>query len=404
MSDMAYEGQTFTITEEFLNDFDEVVVPGDASGAPHVRLLDTDKSVIAEVYATPNVTETGSWRADLPIPNMNLRDNVRLYAYWTLVDNEGTTYRAKTPIDVAPASEGRDSDLIIMCGKDTRMQLSLPFRYRPKVAAQPANLDKGKPAQPAKPGDELSFSLYYNNAEIFTLPGEDKSIKLERFKDRTVVDMPAVVGKAQMFPLVLIVNHKPRREIAATQYTYKLWAITPQIAVAARQLEDYINKAKLANVIPELEYTQSDLLEYLSRGLNLFNMIPTIVTAFTGTNMQGPIMNAWLTCSAYYALGAQLQAEGALAFDFGGQTVSLNVDRTPSIESALGRIENELENYVKPFKKLLERAGVTGGDGSQGGKFIDGSGKLGVLTLSNTAMTRLPATGRGASNGFRNFF
>ena len=118
--------------------------------------------------------------------------------------------------------------------------------------------------------------------------------------------------------------------------------------------------------------------------------------------MQGPLLNSWLICSCYYALGAQLQAEGALAFDFGGQTVSLNVDRTPAIESALGRIENEVENTVKPFKKLLGRTGILSGDGSAGGQFMDTSRALGVLGLSNTPLTRFPNYHRGS--WMRSFF
>lgn len=121
-------------------------------------------------------------------------------------------------------------------------------------------------------------------------------------------------------------------------YTFKLWAVTPSVLSAATQLEDFINKARSSNVIPELEYTTADLIQYLHRGLSMFNVFRPQLTQFTGMNMQGMILSGWLDCSSYYALVSQLGAEGSMAFDFSGQTVQLNVDRTPAIESVLGRI------------------------------------------------------------------
>lgn len=401
-----YEGQTCTITEEFFDAFDDPVLPSDNSPAPLVRLFDTDRSVIAEVYAKPHATMPGNWMADLPIPNMNLRDAVELFARWTYEGQDGN-YQARTSITVEPATLGRESDIVIVCGRDSRMQLTLPISYKAPVAALPANLAKGTKARKEVEGDKLTLSLYFNNRAVYeNWNVEDQGITIEAMKNRTVIDMPAVVGTPQMSPLTMLVEHTPTRKLASTTLSYKVWAVTPQILMAARQLEDFINRARIANIIPELEYTQSDLMESLSRGLHMFNSLQPNISSFTGTNMQGPLMGAWLTCSAIYALGAQIQAEGALAFDFGGQTVSLNVDRTPALESALGRLDAEIESVVKPLKKLLGRAGVLSGDGSAGGGFIDSSKAIGILGVSNTPMTRLPGLpGRGSTGGFfRNFF
>lgn len=400
-----YEGQTCTITEEFLDEFDTVIIPRDSAGAPVVRLYDLDKSIIAEVFARPDPKNPGSWTADLPIPNMNLRDTVKLVARW-LLESEDGNHTARTPVHVEPATLGRDSDIVILCGHDTQMQVSIPAKFRPGTPEVKASLAAGIKAKPAKPGDDLSMSLYFNNQAVFeNLASTNTAVKTELFDDRTLITMPAVVGRAVMAPLSLIVKHRPTRKDATTQYTYKVWAVTPQILLAARQLEDFINKARIANIIPELEYTQGDLMECLARGLMYFNALQPIITAFDGTNMQGPLMNCWLVCSSQYALGAQAQAEGALAFDFGGQTVSLNIDRTPAIEAALGRIDAEIEGMVKPFKKNLAKVGVLDGDGSQAGKFMDGSRNMGVLGLSNTPMTRVGGRrGNMGSSFYRSFF
>jgi len=402
----AYEGTTCTITEEFFDDFEEPVIPSENTPAPFVRLFDVDKSVIAEVYAKPHSSIPGQWIADLPIPNMDLRDSVELLARWSFESDSGH-FQARTKITVEPATLGRESDIVIICGRDTRMQLTVPITYKAPVPARKADLTKGKPARKAKAGDELTVSLYFNNQTVFdNWNVEDPQIKIEAMNKRTVIDMPAIMGDPKMAPLTMLVDHTPVRQLAKTTLTYKVWAITPQILTASRQLEDYINRARVANIIPELEYTQSDIMEYLSRGLSFFNSLQPNISNFTGTNMQGPLLDAWLTCSCIYALGAQNLAEGSLAFDFGGQTVSLNVDRTPALEAALGRIDAQIESQVKPLKKLLGRANALGGDGSIGGGFIDTSRAFGILGISNTAMTRLPGyPGRGSTAGFfRNFF
>lgn len=391
------EGTNLPIIEVILDEFDQPVMPAKNSSGPRVRLYDTDKSIIGEVIATVDPSEPGAWRADLPIPKMDLKDRVELRCVWQFRSSEGETYKSTHVVQVSPQSDERTGDVIAMYGHDMSMTVVLPFGFNPGKPKQPANTAKGLPAVPGELGDMLTFSLFRNNQPLMVnLPWNDSSIKLERYKDKTVASIPNVGGLPKLEPLLLLVEHTRKDAFTPTQYTFKVWVITPQVLVGANSLEQFINKARISNVIPELEYTQSDLLEYLARGLNLFNSFPPQLTSFTGTNMQGMIMDAWLQCSAYYALGAQLQAEGALAFDFSGQSVSLNVDRTPAIESALGRVESALNDHVKPMKKLLAKAGVNSGDGSQGGKFIDGSSQLGALSVINAPTTRMPWTGRGA--------
>lgn len=396
------EGQVLSLTEQFLDDYDEPVYPAESHGAPIVRLYDSDKSVLSEVIAVVDPTEIGQWRADIPVPFMDLDDSVQLVARWVLIAEDGERFTARTNVTVNPAQQTTDEDLIILVGRDAKMQLALPFAFSAPIPEQKADRVNKIAARPAKPGDDLSFSLYFNNDPIYeNLNWDNSAVKLEVQSSRTQVVIPAVVGQPSMAPLTLLVSYKKPKQLTPTIYTFKVWAITPSILKACSHLEDFVNKAKLDNVIPELQYRQSDLLECLYRGLHYFNGLQPIITNFTGTNMQGPILTAWLTCSTYFVLGAQAQAEGMLAFDFGGQSTSLNIDRTPAIESALGRIDSEIENQVKPFKKLLGRAGVISGDGSQGGRLIDGSRALGTLGLTNAPTTRIPWAGRGG--WFRNF-
>ena len=76
-------------------------------------------------------------------------------------------------------------------------------------------------------------------------------------------------------------------------------------------------------------------------------------------------MPGLLHCAAYSVLSAQYLAEGQAAFDFSGQAVSLNIDRTQYIDSALGRVISYMENQVPNAKRMWIRS--TGGNGLAAG-------------------------------------
>lgn len=388
------EGSTLSIVEVFLDEHDSPVLPSNTSPGPEVRLYDTDKAVIAERIAVPDSQEPGAWRVDIPIPRMGLSDTANLKCVWRFRGQDGDMHKATHSIRVDPQNEDRPGDVIVIVGRDMYVDVVLPFEFtppRPKIEADVVN---GLPAYPSETGDSLFFSMYRNNQPLFeSMAYNDQGVQLERYSTKTVAKIPAVVGTAKVEPILLLVEHRRKGALIPTVYTFKVWPITPQVLLAANEMEAFINKARINNVIPELDYTTGDLLEYLHRGLNMYNALPPQLTAFNGTNMQGIVLEGWLQCSSYYALGAQLQAEGALAFDFSGQSVSLNVDRSPSIEAALGRIEGLIESQIKPTKKLLVKAGINSGDGSQGGRFVDGSSQLGAVSLINAPTTRLPFGG-----------
>lgn len=160
-----------------------------------------------------------------------------------------------------------------------------------------------------------------------------------------------------------------------------LFVLTPSIMAAMNYLEQFLHKSKIRREVIELQYSEVDLLMFLNRGLQMFNGYPPILTGFTGTNMQGAIRNGWLSCSTYYALGAQLLAENDLAFNFSGQSVTLDVDRTPALESALGRVESALDREVRPLKQLLGKAGIIQGDGSQ--QTVSSGRAMGITTVAD---------------------
>lgn len=394
MSETYIEGEMMSLVETILDEYDQPVIPFDDSQGPLVTLMD-GQDIVSQVTANVDQTEAGAWRADIPVPEMGLVEPTTLKVLWVLTSDEDIRYKVTSKVTINPQAEGRDTNIVFVQGRDSFITVTSHIKFRETIKGRKGDVINNIPATPDIEGDLLTFSIYYDNEPLMDrLDCYDSSIKMKVYSDRIVANIPDVLGRVNFQPVTLMVDHTRRGAMTPTTLTYTLWPVTPQILLAANHLEEHINKARVANIIPELDYTITDLLQYLYRGLSLFNSYGPQITSFNGTNMKGHILNHWLLCSSYYALAAQLQAEGALAFDFAGQSTSLNVDRSPAIESALGRVESQMQDILPKYKKLLARYGVTTGSGSQGDKPMDGSSNLGAVSLTNSPVTRIPRIGR----------
>lgn len=366
----AVDGSVITATTLFLDEDDNTILP--APGYPKVALLDKDKTVIAQYVATPT-TNPGEWEAAISLPNIGLERSEEFRLRWRMRSSTDEKYQNFDTVLIDPKVDRRDSEIVVL-QDDEEVEFSIPFPY--------ANTTNAKFQVYTGNNEALSGSISLADPSVTTTVGAEKSL----------VSFPALLLqpslKANLLVLKARLNGRPRT------YSYRYWCITPQIALASSMLEDFLNKSRIQNVIPELEYTAGDILGYLERGLYLFNMTG-MPTTFNGTNMQGMLLDGWLTCSSYYALATQLIAEGSLAFDFSGQGISLNVDRTPQLDSALGRIESRIQDTIIPLKKQITQQGHFGGDGSAGATAMRNPYATGILSLTNSPTTRV--------NGFTNF-
>lgn len=347
------EGTSSPVTASIVDEYGVPLVPDSGSTGPLVSLYDSDKSVIYQAVGSPT-TVPGEWQINLPIPYMNLVDEIYLDLRWELFDEEGIHRVHTSSIVALPATENRQSDIVTLArGANTSITFVLPVRFDPAVDT--LRLTMSLANEPILEDVDLNVPA---NATL-TITNTQVVVKMQIAVDSAVI---------RLEPVSVSVEYVDGKRLVPKLLNYNLWIITPQIGVAMNMLEQFIDRAKLDNVIPALQYTAGDMVNYLYRGLQKFNSYPPHLSAFTGTNMQGTLLECWLICASHSILSAQLLAEGAHAFDFAGQDVNLNVDRTPSIEAALGRLETELENTVKPYKKQLAATGNTTGDGSIGSK------------------------------------
>jgi len=366
------DGEVLSVTQEFLNEDDTPAIP--APNYPKVRLETKNKDLISSTLAAATATP-GVWAANIAIPNFGLVETEEYRIKWIFKDENDDKQKVIENLFINPKSDKRYGDIVVM-SMDTEFDIMVPERVDTAAVPTPWSgyfnfyADNLPVLASNVVVDNTTQKILNLHSTVFTLdvpPNQQPS--LEAILLRMDIIPPAAKRKT---------------------YNYKLWIVTPQIMLGVSHLEDFLNKARIEDIIPELQYTEGDLLSYLERGLYYFNRIEQ-TTAFSGTNMKGFMFDAWLICSSYYALCAQILAEGMLAFDFSGQSISLNVDRTPQLEAALGRLESQIAEYVKPLKKQLVGQGITTGDGSVGSTNARDPSSSGTLGIINAATTRIPA-------------
>lgn len=367
MSYKVTDGKSVKVRYQFLDEDEELVIP--KQGYPKVWIVDSDKDKIVSAEATPTADQF--WEASLALPMIGVTQATSFRVRWIMRSRDGDKEVVYEDLVVYPAVEERTNDIVLMEGK-TKARLVVPLRI-------------------SEDDTEASIQIFQDNRPLYATPKLLSSISadVKRFFDKTQIAFDVPVQDPSFYAnLVLVECTDPKIE----SFSYRMWVVTPQMIVASNMLKSFLDKAQIENVIPQLRYTQGDLISYLERGLYAFNTVGS-TTSFTGTNMHGALLDAWVTCATYWALGSQLIAEGSLSFDFSGQSISFNVDRTPQLESALGRVESRIQDTVIPLKKQLVANGILGGDGAVGKTNLRDPRAISTLGLTNMPTTRLGGLG-----------
>lgn len=141
-----------------------------------------------------------------------------------------------------------------------------------------------------------------------------------------------------------------------------LFLITPSIMQAMKDVYLTINKSR-AKFGFDSVFNEKEVMSYLRQGADYFNALynPTI---FNFTNATGPVRHYWLQCSIVVALRSQYLMEAESAFNFSGQAISLDIDRSQYYESLASTIESGLQDPIRQLKANLTKRGIIAGDGN----------------------------------------
>lgn len=151
-----------------------------------------------------------------------------------------------------------------------------------------------------------------------------------------------------------------------------LYAVNGLTMDTMRKIRARIDKARNKPYNPALFYYDLDLLCYIDLGIARFNAARPTLTYFSMSSLPDVLQYPVIECSCYEALRSQLMAESVAAFNFSGQSVSLDMDRTQAIESELSKIQQYIDQEIPSLKKRYNRSGG-GGVGVLGINFASSS-------------------------------
>lgn len=279
---------------------------------------------------------------------------------WTLSSSNAPMYSFEN-FAVLPATVPNDGpvDAVELVGDDVNVETLLPLSVT-----------------------EVQYEAFRGNAKLFSLrpatTGEDTATGRKYKGTVTVVDY----ASASLDPITVVWSYKEGG--ASRKETSQIFVVTPVVLDAVKDLQTWLNRAYSANgTAPNTSFDSVDFIKYLRLGRDAFNAA-SAPTDFSLLAAAGPIRWFWLGYSQVIACRSQYLAEGMKAFDYQGQIVQLNVDKTQYWESIASNMESQLEAQVKPFKAILAKRGINGGDGSS---MALRAGAVGVIGLAVHGMS-----------------
>lgn len=266
---------------------------------------------------------------------------------------------------------------VVLSGEDVEMMLTLPTEF-PNV--------KGM--------------LYYLNVPLVEIaathnPAPEGHRYFVRFS--TVFESQQAPGPS-LTPYTLIWKYGPSGQQVMEQAS--LWLINPTILQAQAEVRQFLMKAySESGIDPDGEFQPPMLLQHLLQGCEMFNALG-YPTTFTMTRATGAIRALWLRCATISACRSQYLHEGMKAFNFGGQVVTLDVDRSQYWDSLASNLQQELDSAIKPFKENLVRRGLLGGPGDINATSLS-FGAIGSVGIAITPVSPIRAFTRGGLTPFR---
>lgn len=325
---------------------------------------------------------------------------------WELLSEDGTVYAAgnafsysvqstgfsntvlakaviNVPSDIPPTLEGQKYQIRWTLTWSNQVfytaeQITVVGLNTVPLGTQPVVELQGMVAQASLVTDQLfdtvTFQIYYDNtpfSNAIPITGPNVAGSFAPIKVANGWMYMASIDTSTMYPdsvrpFTMIWRYS-QSQFPSMVYSEQadFWVINATISQAVADVKSMVNKARTTLYgTPDLLFPAPTILTWLRRGMDMFNGFKGYFTNFSMLNAKGSIREYWLMCTELMALRSQYLAEGEKAFDFQGQAISLNVDRTAYLDAAANQIQQRLADELPNFKTQLINKGNTSGDGS----------------------------------------
>lgn len=343
---------------------------------------------------------------------------------WDLIDREGVTYASGTAHDYSYESISADqiritAAAVINSPSDmvpTLMGQNYQVRWRLQIDQQvfwsnETLVITGPTTTPVgvedvvemenndipvsvvfeQPYENVSFEVYLGNERILVSASSSRWTKVpDGYLYIGLIENPLGLY-ASLDPYTIVWSAWNNMNPALkTRQIGRVFIINASLASATEDMRIVINKSRstIAHA-QDILFSVPLLLAYLRRGKDAFNGAYGVLTGFSMLNASGSIREFWLKYSEIIALRSQFLAEGEKVFNFSGQAISLDVDRTGYYSQLADNLQSILDNEAKPFKQNLTIKGIVAGDGNMG---LDGGTRQRKGSVGTVGITISPAT------------
>lgn len=334
MERTVYIGQEVTASAFFLDKNNNPLETSNPSLYPCYQVNDPVQDLVVAGVGTYN-DKTMAYDATFTIPEtaMLSTDIGHYVITWEFLDTKGKEYSYREAFDVVhptyDLTQAKEQQKLVL--PFTSIELSIPLPKRIMDVKLQIYTQDSSVIFSAVPDQKGLYSDYYIYST--TIPEG----VFQSNTDYLAIWFMTDSGNTVVFTQVI--------HCASTWDMQKISDLRMYLDKVAKSVDTYQG------------YRDSDLYFYLQQGADYINSIKiptnwTLQSYQTMYQLQG--CNYWLLEAAKWAaLRAQYLAEGDAAFNFSGQPVTLDVDRTGFIESELGRIKDGLDNQFAQLKNQI---------------------------------------------------
>lgn len=133
-----------------------------------------------------------------------------------------------------------------------------------------------------------------------------------------------------------------------------VYLMTPSVITQVISLKRYLDKARLDEIDPNLQWGDEELVHFLMEGVQYINSVKDL-SFWTIANIPPPLYSPLLMSAAWHALNARFIAEGMVNFDFQGSNTQLSFNRRDAIQTKMDELRSVLDNNLIPTKTAAFR-------------------------------------------------
>lgn len=321
------------------------------SVAPQWELVSSNDVVISAGTATPS-SEAGAWLLNVIVPEgystASGSEELTIELYGT--DTRGKIRSVERQYNLLDVADDFLPQGVLLTSKSTNISL---IHDRDDLSKDNFEMifsdhDGTKISGPHVPLD-YTINRVANMTDIpdrFTDPefsGYRYDLKFE----------PMVPPESTHGPLLIELTNTEDESLEQILPTYPITGIMKRHIL---NLKMYLDKARLIEIDPTLQWQTEELAHAVYEGLSYVNAYPSVLTYWTPERSPSPMHTPIWYAAAMYALNARYLAEGFNSFQFSGASTSLDFDRRDAITYKIEELKSHLETNLQKTKSMAIRS------------------------------------------------